>query len=342
VVSVNASGRAVALSPGTATITITSGVLSSNSTITVTPFTNSLIHRYSFDESSGSTAADSIGGPSWDGTLNGGATFGGGQVTLDGIDGFVQFPAGIVSNMDAVTVEAWANFGTPAAFATLFDFGDQDTAAIPQGMNYIAFQPYTGFAVPTAAALFGRGDPGSGDEQDASMPLVAGGVTNYLGNVHIVAVFHPYAGYVAFYTNGVLAAINNNASNPLAETLGADPLNVLGLSLYSADPFLNASISEFRIYSGPLTVGQIMADDALGPNQLIGTATTVSLSASLSGANLMLAWPTNSALVNLMSAPTLSPGAAWSPVTGTLQVVGDKYQLAVPATGSAQFFRLQQ
>jgi hypothetical protein len=286
-----------------------------------------------------------VGGSSWDGSLYASATLGGGQVTLNGATyDYVQLPAGIVSGMDAVTVEAWANFSSPTGYATFFAFGNQDTATIPQGENYICFQPFTGISNnPTAAALFGRGDPGSAGEQDAVLALVTGGVTNALGNVHVVCVFHPYAGYVSLYTNGVLAAINNNVSNPLADTLGADPHNYLGASLYANDPPLTCSINEFRIYNGALTAGQIAADHALGPNQLIGTSTTVSLSASLSGGNLMIAWPTNSALVTLISSPVLGPGAVWTSVnTGSLVVVGGNYQMTIPAAGSARFFRLQQ
>ena len=345
VVSVTASGQLTALKPGSATITGTSGANSGTDLITVTSYTNSLIHRYSFSESSGSTTADSVGGSSWDGTLYDSATLGGGQVTLNGATyDYVQLPAGIVSGMDAVTVEAWANFSSPTGYATFFAFGNTDNANIPQGENYICFQPFTGISNnPTAAALFGRGDPGSAGEQDAVLALVTGGVTNALGNVHVVCVFHPYAGYVSLYTNGVLAAINNNVSNPLADTLGADPLNYLGASLYANDPPLTCSINEFRIYNGALTAGQIAADHALGPNQLIGTSTTVSLSASLSGGNLMIAWPTNSALVTLISSPVLGPGAVWTSVnTGSLVVVGGNYQITIPAAGSARFFRLQQ
>jgi hypothetical protein len=345
VVSVTANGQLTALKPGSATITGTSGANSGTDLITVTSYTNSLIHRYSFSESSGSTTADSVGGSSWDGTLYDSATLGGGQVTLNGATyDYVQLPAGIVSGMDAVTVEAWANFSAPTGYATFFAFGNTDNANIPQGENYICFQPFTGISNnPTAAVLFGRGDPGYAGEQDAVLPLVAGGVTNALGNVHIACVFHPYAGYVSLYTNGVLAAINNNVSNPLADTLGADPLNYLGASLYANDPPLTCSINEFRIYNGALTAGQIAADHALGPNQLIGTSTTVSLSASLSGGNLMIAWPTNSALVTLISSPVLGPGAVWTSVnTGSLVVVGGNYQMTIPATGSARFFRLQQ
>ena len=347
VASVTGTGRIVAVSPGTATMsaTFSGGSLgtftnNNNAIITVTPMTNSLVHRYSFNEPAGDvTTADSAGGSDWDGALQGGAALGGGRVTLDGSSGYVQFPAGIVSGMDAVTIEAWVAFGAPAASAWLYSFGDSDASSPPEGENYIGFQPYTGAG--SAAALFGRGDPGSADEEGASFSLVGNGGTNYLGSVHLTVVYHPYAGYVCFYTNGVSAAVKSSVVNSLAATLGADPLNYLGRSLYGSDPFLSASIDEFRVYSGPLSAAQIAADYALGPNQLIRTATSVTLSASASPGGVVIRWPTTSALVGLMCSPSLEAGASWVPASGTLTAAGGNYQMVVPVSGAAQFFRLQ-
>ena len=343
VVSVSTNG-VTAVSPGNATISATLGAFTSTNSvfITVTTMPNSLVHRYSFSETSGSTTADSIGGAAWNGTLYDGATLGGGQVTLDGSSGYVQLPAGIVSNMAAVTIEAWVNFGSPQAWAELYAFGAQDASFPPAGMNDITFEPFTGNNPPIAQATLGLGS-GTGYEQ-AELSLVANGVTNYLGNVHLVCVYYPDAGYIAIYTNGELAAINNNVTYQLASTLGTDPINYLGQSLYGADPFLNASIDEFRIYQGPLTAAQIAADYALGPNQLIGTSTNVSLAAASAGdGNVVIKWPTTSALVTVMSSSVLGPGAVWTPVSnGTLTVAGGNYQMTIPVSGSAQFFRLQQ
>lgn len=345
IVSVTTNGYVTALSPGTATVSATLGAFTSTNSvlITVTPLVNGLIHRYSFSESSGSTTADSVGGAAWAGTIGGGATLGGGQVALDGSSGFVQLPAGIVSNLDAVTIEAWADFENPQAYAALYYFGNQDDSFSPLGENYIGFQPFTGAVPPTANALFGAGDPGYDDEQDATLPLAPNGVTNYLTNVHLVVVYHPYAGYIAVYTNGVLAVINSNVSNPLAATLGADPLNYIGESLYGSDPFLNATIDEFRIYNGPLTAGQIAADDALGPNQVIGSNANVSLSVSAASGNLVIKWPTSSALVTLMSSPVLGAGAVWTQVSSVPNIDGNNnYSMTIPAAGATQFFRLQK
>ncbi len=333
VVTVSANGQVRATGIGSATVTAIIGALSNSVLVTVSAYTNttSLVHRYSFEETSGATAADSIGGPTWDGTLvNGGASFSGGQLVLDGIDGYVQFPAGILTGLDAVTVETWASFGTIPNWAVLFTFGDSDGTF---GHHYISCQPHT------AGSTAQTGIKNASTEQNPFFTPVLDGYTN----VHIVAVFHPEAGYLSIYTNGVLAAINSNIAILLPEALSTgDPLNYIGHSLWSADPYLAATVNEFRIYNGPLTPGQIKADAALGPNQLIGTGTNVSLTATLSGGNILITWPATSALVNLLASPTLGAGAVWTSANGTLTVVGGNYQMTVPATGSAQYFRLQQ
>jgi hypothetical protein len=374
VAKVDTNGLVTAIAAGSATLTASVGALNSTNsvTITVTPVVPNPIHRYSFTNATAVAAMDSIGHAN--GTLNGTAAFNGsGQLALDGTVGSsVTLPAGILGGLDEVTIEAWATFpGTINPYANLFAFGGTDTTPLDPnegaGYNYVTFSPHTGATPNTMQANFGQGVPGSAGERDA----VLTGVLDNQTNVHIVVVFHPLAGYEAFYTNGVLAgsiSMFNNlidpvaaqgptftnhsilayqlANDPLNYGLGPDPLNYIGQSLYTGDPGLLANISEFRIYSSPLTPAQVAADFALGPNQLIGTSTNVSLSASVSGDNVVIKWPTTSALVTLLSSPTLGNGAVWTPVNtanGALTVIGSNYQVTVPDTGTAaQFFRLQQ
>ena len=354
VATVDANGILTAVRPGTATITAKLGTLSGTNsvTLTVVPVSNSLIHRYSFSETTGTTSADSIPGnsPTWDATLNGNATLGGGQVTLDGTNGYVQLPAGILSGYDEVTIEAWATFGSPInTWANLFAFGNSDGAT--NGQDYVTFQPHTGGG--GTQGTFGQGDPGFNAERNCVINNTLDGMTN----IQVAMVYHPLAGYEALYTNGVLfttVTMFNNLIDPvaysgptytngsiLAFTLGADPINYIGHSLYGTDPTLNGSIDEFRIYQGPLTSSQVMADYALGPNALVGTSTHVSLTVAHSGSNVLISWPTTSALVTLMSSPTLGPGAVWTPVNPVLSVSGGNYQASVPVSGAANFFRLQ-
>jgi len=277
VLAVDTNGLITGVSPGTATLTAKVGALNTTNSllVTVTPLGGNLVHRYSFSESSGATSADLIPGnsPTWDATLNGGATLGGGQVTLDGSSGYVQLPAGILSGLDEVTIQTWASFGSPInTWASLFAFGNTDYAG--NGMNYISLQPHPSGAGTQLA--FGQGDVAQ--ERDAVFSSTLDGQTN----VQVTAVYHPLAGYETLYINGAQVAtvsMFNDLIDPvafmgptynnqsiLAYTLGADNLNYIGQSLFSTNQTLNASIDEFRIYDGPLSRAQVMASYQAGPN----------------------------------------------------------------------------
>lgn len=61
-------------------------------------------------------------------------------------------------------------------------------------------------------------------------------IVNYT-NVHLVAVFHPEAGYCSIYTNGMLAAINSSISITMANAMASgDPYNYIGHSLWAPIP----------------------------------------------------------------------------------------------------------
>ncbi|GEM_PF-4383453 len=80
----------------------------------------------------------------------------------------------------------------------------------------------------------------------------------------------------------------------------------------------------------------------LGPNQLIGSNNTVSLTATSSGNNVIVSWPTNLALVNLVGSSTLETNAEWTAVNGSMSLSCTNYSVTFPAGGEARFFRLQK
>jgi hypothetical protein len=87
----------------------------------------------------------------------------------------------------------------------------------------------------------------------------------------------------------------------------------------------------------------VSATQVLGPNQVIGSSTNVSLSVTASGGILNLKWPTTSALVNVLTSANLGAGAVWTPANGALSLDGSgNYKLTMPVSTSTQFFRLQQ
>ena len=116
VATVNAAGVVTGISAGTATITATYNGQTYNATVQVVLDTN-LKTWYQFNETSGTTAADSSGyGNS--GTVNGGTnatwTTGkyGNAISFSGTNttaAYVALPGNLVDNMTSMTMAAWVN-----------------------------------------------------------------------------------------------------------------------------------------------------------------------------------------------------------------------------------------
>ncbi len=214
-----------------------------------------LTHRYSFfNEPNGSTVATDLVAAA-NGTVQGGAVITGGQLVLNGASGtYLNLPAGLITGDSAVTVEAWADFGTLPVNCYLFSFGNTDGSGA--GEDYI-------FCAPQAARITISGvDPGYNAEQNATCSGWTG-----LKNLHVVAIYNPPAHYLAVYTNGILAGINTAETVSLA--LVNDVYSYLGRSLYTADPYAPINVDEFRIYNGALSAQQVALDAASGPGQIV-------------------------------------------------------------------------
>jgi alpha-L-arabinofuranosidase len=300
--------------------------LSATQTVQVVYIPTILVHRYSFSEISGTTAADLVGGSAWNGTLPRGGTFGGGQLTIaSNLQQYLQLPANILSNYSAVTIETWVTFPDEIAVnCFFFGFG---TFSGGTGYNYIFCAPRAGRAAITSGS--------NPSEQNAS----AGIDFSYHTNFHLAFVFNPPGGYLAIYTNGILAGINNSV------TIGFNSVSNLyswiGRSLYSGDPYPDFTLDEFRIYNGALSASQIAATDALGPGQVLSNANPV-MSVTATSGSLTLSWPLANAGFTLMLRTDLVVGA-WVPVTSPApQIVSGQWQLTVPLSEGAQFYRLQQ
>ena len=332
VFTVGASGILFAAGVGTATLTGIYNYISGN---TSTFYTNSAVitvfnppavlsHRYSFT----TDTSDSVGGPAWNGTLPNGGNFGNGQLTLSAAGSqYVQLPAGILNACPAVTIEAWTTFPDQLPVNCFF-YGFGNTDGSGAGENYIFCAPQGGRIAITAV------DPGWQGEQNAS----GAGDFSYHTNLHVVAVYNPPGGYLALYTNGVLAATNSAVTVPLSSV--GSVLNYIGRSLYAVDPYPDLSLDEFRIYNGVLHSDEISATQVLGPNQLLDTGSPI-INDSLVGGNLTLSWPLASAGFTLMLRTNLASGA-WAPVSPASQIAGNQWQVTVPVSGNAQFFQLRR
>jgi len=255
---VDTSGNVVGMSDGTANIVArydSLGMLTTQA-VKVVKTSATLVHRYSFNETSGTVCADSIGGADWSGTLPAGGTFGGGQLALSAADAqYVRLPAGILSNYPAVTIEAWATFSSQLPKdCFLFGFGNVNGN---EGADYLFCAPQAGRVAIT--------DGNYAQEQSA----YSNSDFSFHSKMHLTAVFNPPLGCVALYTNGVLAGINRNVTAPLSSV--EDVYNYIGRSLYSADPYADISLDEFRIYNGALSADQIAVSEELGPDRVPNT-----------------------------------------------------------------------
>lgn len=284
-----------------------------------------LVHRYSFNETSGTIVHDSVGGPAWNGALPNGGAFSGGQLTLASASSqYVNLPAGILSNYTAVTIEAWATFPDQITWNTMFfAFGNTNGT---EGNGYIFCAPQGGRIAITSTNYTG--------EQNASSSIDFSFHTNF----HVTAVYNPPENYLAIYTNGILAGVNSSVTVSLNAI--SNVISYIGRSLYSGDAYFDVSFDEFRIYDGAMEPADVAAAQLVGPNVLL--TTNVSLNTSTAGGNLIMSWPVAAPGFTLESSPTLGAGAVWTPVTVMPSAIGTNNQVTIIPTNGAMFFRLQR
>jgi hypothetical protein len=312
IVSVNAQNMLTTHRPGTVTLSASYGGKTSSATITVKNLAV-LTHRYSFT----TDASDSVGGAN--GTLQGGATVSGGQLQLTGLNtDYLDLPPNLLNDYSAVTVDMWVNLGAAQHWARLWEFTDIGTGT----QNEFYFAP--GWNPPPNANFYNAGFPWGGNFA-VGLPL-----QNEL--LHITCLYGN--GSMEVYTNAVLegSAINlvapaSSAGN-VSATIGHSPF---------ADPGINGSVDEFRIYRGRLAPDEIQAVDVLGPNTL--PTTSVSVAAARSGGNAVLSWPVAAAGFSVQARSSLGSGD-WTTLPNAPTLVGNTWQITVPAAGAPQFYRL--
>ncbi|HWY32716.1 MAG TPA: LamG-like jellyroll fold domain-containing protein, partial [Candidatus Acidoferrum sp.] len=338
-----ANGSLTGVNAGTASvITVYQGLTNTASVTVVQAAAPILAHRYSFfNEPSGSLiATDSVAG--FNGTLQGSANITGGQLVIPNTaqaapaPDYLLLPNGILTNsvngigtnfnFPAVTVEAWATFASVQGYwAALFDFGYTDAGGAG------AFDIHLGQL--GGSTVYGISDSDNANNHNQS--TTAGSVRG-MTNAHIVVVFNPPAGYLACYTNGVLASQINGITISMAGVWGT--LNKVGADLWP-DPGMQGSISEFRIYNGVMSPNDVAAAQVLGSTQVL--VSSVSLSAvKASGGNLLISWPVAGGSYALQYNTSLNSGT-WTTISSpAAQIVGNQWQVTVPDNGGTKFYRL--
>ena len=212
----------------------------------------SLLHRYSFT----SDANDSIGVAH--GTLQGGASLSGGAVVLDGSSGYVDLPNGIVAALTNITIETWLTDNSSGTWARIFDFGNSNAGedASGGGTQYLFLTPQSGSGTLRAAITSGTGEQ---QVEWSGTRLPAGTLK------HVVWTSDATTQTARLYVDGVLVGENTAVTLTPAD-LGETLNNWIGRSQFGGDAYLNASLTEFRIYDGALTAAEVADNFTYGPD----------------------------------------------------------------------------
>jgi autotransporter-associated beta strand protein len=268
---------------------------------------------WKFNDSTGTKAIDSWGARH--GTLTGGTSrVNGAQgtaVQLNGTNGYVAITPGLMSSLNNFTIATWVKLNASAAWTRIFDFGTGTS-------NYMFLTPLSSSnGVRYAIKVNG------GTEQtiNSSAPLAT-------GEWHHVAI--TLSGTVGtLYIDGVAVGTNNNMSLK-PSGLGTTTQNYIGRSQFSADPYLNAAVDEFRIYNRGLSASEINTVYAqyappLPPTNLVVTS---------ANSQPALSWTPSAGAVSYNVKRAASLAGAYT----TIATVNSASYLDTSAAGCATYF----
>jgi uncharacterized protein YjdB len=256
---------------GTYSVLVSNNIATTNISATLTVISPILQHKWSFNESSGTTAFDSIEGSNI--TLLGSTSLGGGVLTLPGGSGnYAQFPNGMLSTYsNSITIETWLTDNAGTTWARAWSFGGS-TAGPNSGNgqnNYIDL-------IPTAGASGGlwtefRQNFNTQDVIDNGNVPLPTGVEQY-----ITITYNASSQTCTMYSNGVQIAVGTGIATTPA-SFGFTYNNYLGFDQWN-DPAFTGSFDEMRIWDGTVSQLYLNASAAAGPTVLITNLTPTSAS----------------------------------------------------------------
>jgi hypothetical protein len=218
--------------------------------ISAAPVAPVLVNHWKFDETSGTTAANSVSGQN--GALVNGPVWTSGRlgnaVDLDGVNDYVSLPTGILDGINSFTIATWVYLDTVSNWSRLMDFGTGTLA-------YMFLSPKNG---TTNVVRFSITPGGSANQQliDGTSALPTGQWT------HVAVTLS--GGIGTLYVNGVAVGSNNSMTLTPA-SLGVTTNNYIGKSQWTTDPYLNGRVDDFRLYNYALSGADIAALAAMAP-----------------------------------------------------------------------------
>jgi hypothetical protein len=301
-----------------------SGVSATASAATTTNLQDTnRIAWYKFDQTSGTAAVDSSGyGNS--GTTNGGASWiagnSGNAVDLNGTNGYIALPAGIVSSANTATIAAWVNLDIVSNWMRIFDFGSGTS-------TYMHITPKNGSNGKIRFAIRSNGSSEQIIDGQAALPT---------GGWHHVAVtLNGATG--TLYVDGVQVG-QNTAMTLKPSDLGATTQNWIGRSQFS-DPYLDGRVDDFRIYNRAISASEVTSV-MNGKSLVVPTVPTGLSTAAINPAQISLNWTasSNSAGYNVKRAAasggpytTIAAGITATSYTDTGLTAGTTYYYVVSA-----------
>ncbi|KQO18474.1 immunoglobulin-like domain-containing protein [Paenibacillus sp. Leaf72] len=197
-----------------------------------------IVAAYPFNETSG-TQVSPLGASSNQGkaTLTGGASWttgrSGGAVDLNGSNGYVSLPAGMLKDLNEVSFAFWVKQDTLKQWTRVFDIGLGTN-------NYIFFTPATGANESRFVLKNG------GSEQIVGVSPAQQATDRW---VHYAMTLSGSTGVL--YVDGV--EVGRNANMTLKpKDLGQTTLNYIGRSMFSSDPYFDGKIDDFYVFNRAL------------------------------------------------------------------------------------------
>lgn len=298
----------------------------------------SVIHRYSFNETGGTTVDDSVG--TANGEIKGnGAYFGGdGKLYLPGggssaadpatISGYVDLPNHMFNVLTNLTIESWVTWeASGSAWQRVFDFGTSAGGEDVSNGNgtYLFLSPQG-----DANLRFAVRDIATGTEPTqltAGAPLAPG------EEICLTVTYDYTANTARLYSNAVLVA-----SGPAAVDLKTidDVNNWLGRSQWG-DPMFWGEYNEFRVYDNALNPVEVAASYVSGTET---PSTDASKLGALQAVHLAVTQTTMTEQDSQTAVPTVDyanmTGISLIGVPGADMASDNPAVLTISATGTIQ------
>jgi fibronectin type 3 domain-containing protein len=280
-----------------------------------------------FDDGSGTTASDESGN-GWNGTLVNTPTWTSagkvnGALTLSQANStapqYVTLPSGIMAGQTSFTIAAWVYLTTSTTWMRVFDFGTGTN-------NYMFLTVHNGSNVPRFAILTAGNSTEQGINGSAAIPTGAW--------THIAVTYANNLG--TLYVNGFFAG-SNASMTWTPSLLGTTTQNYIGRSQWSADPYLNGSVDDFRIYAHALTSTEIRA---LATTAVPAAPTGLTATAVNGAGQVNLSWSTTAGATKYHVYRATTSGGPYTEIASAVTTTSyqDTNLTPNPATGTTYYY----